>query len=287
MKHQATKKATTIGKALAHYASTKATTTPTDHAPTASETPDLFALRNKSIGTAEKTARDLDLIDNIAVRSVWSTLNFLVANGATTQKATEDINAPKGERPQYGYNVALALLQDLPHDLSTLRTGNTSEAYGNAIDLVQEVRHALTPFVCSDIELTAETVIYTKQLKNGATKDYTLFKYACNAIRRYIQAQGQKEYKKQAYIIGFTDDGKQVTTTKRPKDDLADITEEKRRTFLTAYGLTAQEQEILLHYINGKKPAEIAPLVNMTFEATKKALYRAKQAIKAQNTALK
>ncbi len=242
---------------------------------------DYYTERNQAINTERKEQADLDLMDNIAIRATWSTLQFLIGQGATIEQATESTDQPKEEKAPYGYNMALKLLQGLPNDLAIMRTGNTDQAYLDSIDLIQEIRQALTPFICSDIIIEENTIVYTKQLKNGSVKDYTLFKLACNTIRKYIQAQGQKQYKKLAYVIGMKDNNEPVYSTKRPVDTMEDLTDQKRKTLLSKYNLTAQEQKIMLHYINGLKPVDIAPLVNMTFEATKKALYRAKQTIKA------
>ena len=251
--------------------------------PTKTESVDFYALRNNALNTDEQEQYNIMLIDNIAVVACWSTLQFLIGQGATTEQATENINATKDEqKTPYGYNMAVKLLQDLPNDIAIFKTNNTDNAYLNSIDLIQEIRLALTPFVCSDIVINTDTVIYTKQLKNGNIKDYTLFKLACNTIRKYIQAQGQKQYKKLAYFIVYTDNNEPIYTTKKPKDDMNDITEQKRIDFLNGYGLTTVERDIMLHYINGLKVTDISPLVNMSFEATKKALYRAKQKIKKE-----
>ena len=223
----------------------------------------------------------LELLDGIAITATYKTLNFLVSNGATTEKAVDDVNAKRNEKTPYGYNMALKLLQELPNDLTILRTNDSENAYNNAIDLIQEVRNALIPFVYLPIEINPDTVIYTKILKNGNEKDYNLFSLACNTIRKYIQSHAQKEYKKQAYCIGFTDEGKPIYTTKRPTDNLEDLKKEVRQAFLNQYGLTAKEQEVIAHYINGLKIQDIMPLVNMTFEATKTTLRRAKEKIKA------
>lgn len=243
---------------------------------------DFYTERNNAIDTDRKAQADIDLLVNVAVRATWSTLNFLVSSGAGTTETAQSIDAPKEEKPVFGYNMALKLIKDLPHDITAFKSNSATENYLDSIDLLQEVFCSLSPFVCSDILINDDTIIYTKQLKNGGVKDYTLYKFACNTIRKYIQSKAQKEYKKQAYIIGYKDNGEPVYTTKRPKDNLTDINENTRKAFINQYGLTAKEQEIIAHYINGLKVADIAPLVNMTFEATKKALYRAKQTIKAK-----
>lgn len=248
----------------------------------ATDTTDYYTERNQAIDTERKEQADLDLMDNIAIRATWSTLQFLISQGATIEQATESTDQPKEEKAPYGYNMALKLLQGLPNDLAIMRTGNTDQAYLNSIDIIQEIRQALTPFICSDIIIDENTIVYTKQLKNGSVKDYTLFKLACNTIRKYIQAQGQKQYKKLAYVIGMKDNKEPVYSTKRPVDKLEDLTDQKRLDFISKYNLTANEQKVILHYINGLKVNDIAPLVNMTFEGTKSILRRAKEKIKTQ-----
>ena len=242
---------------------------------------DYYANRNAVLNTDAKQTADNELINAIATRAVWNTLKYLVNQNATNTATTDDINAKRDEKTPLGYNMALNLLNDLPTDLAILRTKNETQRFGNAIDLYQEVCVSIVPYIRSNVELNEKTTVYTKVLKNGNEKDYTLYKLACLSVRRYIEAQAQRTYKKQGYLIGYTDEGKPVYTTKKPVDDLTDIDENRREKFLAHYNLTAKEQDILKHYIDGLSVSEIAEKVSMSFEATKKALYRAKQTIKA------
>ena len=245
---------------------------------------DHYANRNAHLKTSDRKQFDTALINNIAIKATWNTLKYLVNQNATVTATTDDIQAKRDEKTPLGYNMALQLLKDLPHDLTILNTHNTEKAFCNTIDIYQTACVAVIPFVLSDTELTENTIVHTKQLKNGSEKDYTLYRLACNAIRQYIQAQAQKQYKKKGYLIGYTDEGKPVYTTKKPKDDLTDIDEHNRTAILDRYNLTAREQEIIKLYVDGLGVAEIAEKVGMTFEGTKKALYRAKQTIKATAT---
>jgi DNA-directed RNA polymerase specialized sigma24 family protein len=242
---------------------------------------DYYANRNALLNTDEQTTANNELINHIATKAVWNTLKYLVNQNATNTATTDDIQAKRDEKTPLGYNMALRLLQDLPQDLAILRTKNANTSYQNAIDLYQEVCVSIVPFICSSVELNDNTTVYTKVLKNGNEKDYTLYKLACLSVRRYIENQAQRTYKKQGYLIGYTDEGKPIYTTKKPQDDINDIDTASREKFLAYYDLTVKEQDIIKHYINGLSVSEIAEQVNMTFEGTKKALYRAKQTIKA------
>lgn len=241
---------------------------------------DFYQLRNQHRNTATAEEYNTKLLYNIAITATYSTLDYLIAHGATTETATADINEPKKRQAPFGYNMALKLRQDLPQDINTLTYQKLDNTYSNSIDLIQEVATALLPFVRLDIDIEKDTVIYTKILKNGNEKNYTLFSLACYTVRQYMTAQAQKQYKKQYYCIGFTDNGTEILTTKKQKTTCENISTATKQNILNRYQLTAKQQKVIILYADGLNVEQIANTLQISFEDAKKTLYRAKKQIK-------
>jgi DNA-binding CsgD family transcriptional regulator len=250
--------------------------------------PDLYAIRNESrqfkplTENGEFQESCLELLNTIAITATYKTLQYLVSHGATYTETADNIDRKKDDVSPMGYNMAVKLLQDLPQDLATLRTNNTETALADSVDLYQEVRTALFPFIYADIEIDTDTVIYTKILKNGNEKDYTLFSFACLTVRRYIQGYAQKQYKKLAHIIGYTDEGKPVYSTKKQAVNLSEIDESTKANFIKRLHLTAFEESVLKLYLDGNTTEEIATAQSISLRTAQHHLKTAKDKIRKQ-----
>ena len=198
----------------------------------------------------EKTVHEL--CETIAQIAVFKTL-FKLSDGA------KDIT-------QTGAEKCLQMWRDFNEDLRIYRTNDTSEKvrYSDAFDLFNLAYIEIWQFLRESAPLDLTDTVYTKTLKNGNEKNYTLFQYACKGIREYIHSWSKSDnYKRIQYVIGITESGQTVTANKRPTDDLTDIDENTRRAFLSRHGLTAKEQEIMLLVINGESAESIAELLNI------------------------
>lgn len=162
-------------------------------------------------------------------------------------------------------------------DMIIYRTHSTEETYSDAMDLFNLAYIEVWQYLNSSAPLTLDTTVYTETLKNGNEKNYTLFQTACKEIRAYIHSWSKSDnYKKLHYIVGIADNGEQVTTSKRPEDDLSDITETTKTAFFKKYGLTAQQQEIMYYIVNGEKADTISELLNIPLRTVQDNIKKAK-----------
>lgn len=239
------------------------------------------------------TACDLEpinaeIVTTLAQIATYKTLKFLMANNATTTTATETTD--NGQKNTFGFDMSMKLLQTLPKDISTiknaivLRKGKKSETLTDAIDLVQVASETLVPFFCSEIVFDLSDTIHTKTLKNGNVRNYTAFSLACKSIREYITNQQQnRQYKKLAYVCGYTDNGTEVLTTKKPKDDITDIDTDTRTAFLNKYHLTATEQTAIAEMLNGNTTTATAEKMQVSKRTVERLIKSAKEKILAQD----
>ena len=224
-----------------------------------------------------------EIMQTISEIATYKTLKFLMSNNATNNTATE--NTDNGTQNTYGYNMALRLFNSAYNDIKIMHNAEiTTDILSDTADLIQESTATLTPYFTAPVVFSLDDIIYTKQLKNGNLKEYTAFQLACKTIRAYITAQDKKQYKKLAYVIGITDNGNQVTTTKRPKNDISDTTTEQQTAFIKRYRLTDAEQTAILNHINGKSTTETAEQMGVSKRTIERLLKSAREKIaKADN----
>ena len=153
----------------------------------------------------------------------------------------------------------------------------------DSADLVQESNKALTPYFNNYIVFNLDDTIHTKTLKNGNIKNYNSFQLACKSIRAYITNQDKKQYKKLSYCIGYTDNGTEVLTTKKPKNDITNIEEEQKTAFISKYNLTTIEQDILLSVLNNCDYKATMEKLNISKDMFYRALKSAKEKILKQD----
>jgi hypothetical protein len=192
--------------------------------------------------------------------------------------------------------MSVELLKSLYFDIQTLKNAENdafiTETLTDAIDLVQVASEAIIPYFCNNVIFELSDTVYTKVLKNGNEKNYTVFSLACKAIREYITAQQTTQnFKKLHYVIGYTDTGKEITTTKKPVDTLENIELEKVKEFFVKCNLTTAQQEVIVLYMQwtdstkGKKRKytlqEIANKLNISVDSAKD---RLKLALKKINS---
>ena len=178
---------------------------------------------------------------------------------------------------QSGADMCERLYRKFALDMHIYRTQDLSEIYSDAFDLFTIAYMETWQYLKTSAPLTLDDTVYTKVLKNGNEKNYTLFQTACKEIREYIHAWSKgDQYKKLHYVIGFTENGEQVTTSTRPQDNMQGITEQDKKRFFNKYGLTAQQQEILHLVVNGKKADTIAALLSMPLRTVQDNIKKAK-----------
>lgn len=227
-----------------------------------------------------------ELIQTIAQIATYKTLKFLLANNATTETETEQTE--NGQITSYGFDVSLKLLQTLYNDLRLLKNADITETLTDAVDLVQVASAEIIPYFNNCIVFDLVDTVYTKTLKNGNVKNYTVFALACKSIRKYITDQQQtRQYKKQAYIIGYTDNGTEILTTKKPKNDITDISTTDRQKLLNKYNLTEQEQQAILHKLNGLTTTETSKKMQVSKRTIERTLKSAKNKILAIDKRIK
>lgn len=220
-----------------------------------------------------------ELITTIAQIATYKTLKFLQANNATTGTETEQTD--NGQKNSYGFDLSIKFLATLTRDIKTLETQNTDETITDAFDLVQIASETISPYFQSTAIFSLSDTVYTKTLKNGNEKSYTIFSLACKGIRDYITAQQQRQYKKLSYIVGYTDNGNVILTTKKPKNDITDTTETDRNNLLNKYNLTAQEQTALLYLFDGLNTTQTAEQMQVSKRTIERALKSAKEKIQS------
>ena len=242
--------------------------------------------QEKQYFTEQLNNINTELITIIAQIATYKTLKFLLSNNATTDTTTETDN--NGQTTTYGFDMAFNLLKTLPQDIKILSNQMLEETVTDAIDLVQVATVEIIPYLTSMIQFNLNDTIYTKTLKNGNEKNYTLFALACKGIRKYITDQQQtRQYKKQSYILGYTDNGTEILTTKRPKNDISEITSNDKLKFLRQYNLTELEQKALYYKLNGLTTEQIAQHNNVSKRTIERLLKSAKEKIKAIDKRIK
>lgn len=219
-----------------------------------------------------------EIMQTLSEIACYKTLKFLMSNNATNGTETE--TTENGTVNTYGYNMALKLFNNLYNDINIMHNPEIlTDILTDSADLVQESNKALIPYFNNLVIFDLQDTIYTKTLKNGNIKNYNVFQLACKSIRAYIQNQDKKQYKKLSYSLGFTDNGTEILTTKRPKNDITDIKQEQKQNFIDKYNLTTLQEQIILDTINGLTVKEIADKMQVTTRAIQKALARAKEQI--------
>ena len=204
-----------------------------------------------------------ELCETIAQIAVYKTL-LKLSDGA------KDIT-------QSGADMCEKLYRSFALDMHTYRAQDLNETYSDAMDLFDLAYIETWQYLKSTAPLTLTDTVYTRALKNGTEKNYTIFQTACKSIREYIHAWSKSDqYKKLHYVIGFTDNGEQVTTSTRPQDDMQGITEQDRKSLFNKYGLTAQQQEIMHLIINGEKADTISTLLNIPLRTVQDNIKKAK-----------
>ena len=227
-----------------------------------------------------------ELIQTIAQIATYKTLKFLLSNNATTTTATETTD--NGQKQTFGFDMSMKLLQTLYNDILTVNNANTDETITDAFDLVQTACETLTPYFCNNVIFNLSDTIYTRTLKNGNVRNYTAFSLACKSIRKYITDQTQtKTAKKLHYVIGYTDNGTEITTTKKPKNDITDIEQEHRTKMLNRYNLTEQEQTAILYLFDGLTTTETAEKMQVSKRTIERALKSAREKIQSTDKRIK
>jgi predicted DNA-binding protein (UPF0251 family) len=220
-----------------------------------------------------------EIMQTLSEVACYKTLKFLMSNNATNGTNTE--TTENGTINTYGYNMALKLFNDLYNDIRLMHnTEILNEIFSDSADLIQESVKELTPYFNNYIAFNLQDTIYTKTLKNGNVKNYNSFQLACKSIRAYITNQDKKQYKKLGYCIGYTENGKEVITTKKPKNDITDIEQESRKTFIKKYHfLTSAEQTAILNQLNGLTTTEQAEQMQVSKRTIERLLKSAKEKI--------
>ena len=249
---------------------------------------ELMAERNKIIKWLEYSAEELascgefesinaEIVQTLSEMACYKTLKFLMANNANKGQNAEQTE--NGVVNTYGYNMALKLFNSLYGDIAIMHNTESIDTFTDAADLIQESNAALLPYFCRNVVFELEDTIFTKQLKNGNVKNYNAFQLACKSIRSYITEQDKKQYKKLAYSLGYTDNGKEILTTKRPKNEIDHIEQDQRKNFVARYNLTSIEQKAILNHLNGTNTTESAESLQVSKRTIERALKSAREKI--------
>lgn len=178
---------------------------------------------------------------------------------------------------QSGADKCDEMLRTFNADMRLYRTANSVENYSDAMDLFIVAYMEIWQYLSTSAPLTLSDTVQTRVLKNGTEKNYNLFQTACKSIREYVHTWSEKnDLKKMHYLVGYTDEGKQVTTTKKPPVDVQSISTAERKRVFDKYGLTAQEQELISLLINGENADTIAELLNVPRVTVYKQIAKAK-----------
>jgi predicted DNA-binding protein (UPF0251 family) len=219
-----------------------------------------------------------EIMQTLSEIACYKTLKFLMSNNATNGTNTE--TTENGTINTYGYNMALKLFNNLYNDIKIMHNPDIStDILTDSADLIQESNKALTPYFNNLVVFDLADIIYTRQLKNGNIKEYNAFQLACKSIRSYITEQDKKQYKKLGYSLGFTDNGQEVITTKKPKNDISNIEQEQKQSFISKYNLTNIEQLAILEKLNGLNTTETADKMQVSKRTIERALKSAKEKI--------
>jgi len=219
-----------------------------------------------------------EIMQTLSEIACYKTLKFLMSNNATNGTQTE--SNENGTINTYGYNMALTLFNNLYNDIAIMHNADLlTDILTDSADLIQESNKTLTPYFNNLVIFNLDDTIYTKTLKNGNIKNYTAFQLACKSIRSYITNQDKKQYKKLGYCIGYTENGTEVITTKKPKNSIEDIEQESRKAFINKYPLTNAEQVAILNQLNGLSTTEQAEQMQVSKRTIERLLKSAKEKI--------
>ena len=222
---------------------------------------DLFTRKPHLKADLEQTVHEL--CETIAQIAVYKTLFKL-------SDSPKDISTS-------GAEMCEKLYKAFSQDMAIYRNKDTTSNYSDAFDLFSLAYVTIWQYLHTDHPLTLDDIVLTIPKKNGDEKNYTLFQTACKSIREYIHGWSNTDpYKKLYYVIGITDNGQQVTTSKRPKDDLSDLDPKTITAFFTRHGLTAREQEIICLYIDGETAEQIAESLNLNLRMVQRDIKSAK-----------
>lgn len=221
-----------------------------------------------------KSAIVNDLCETVAQIAVYKTL-LRLSDGA------KDIGTN-------GAKMCEKLYQEFVFDMVIYRTKDYSKPYSDAFDLFILAYTQVWQYLKGNAPLSLDDTVLTIVNKSGKEKNYTIFQTACKSIREYIRSWSTTDgYKKLHYLIGYTENGKAITTRKKPQDDLTDIEQEQKTAFLNRYKLTAQQQEIMLLVIDGKKPLEISTTLNIPLRTVQDNIKKAKAKISINDKRIK
>ena len=228
--------------------------------------------------TESKNKTIHELCETMAQISVYKTLLHL-ADSVTSFSTTEETES-NGHRQTIttsGADYCDKLYRSFASDMHIYRTQDLTATYSDAMDLFTTAYMTIWAYLRTSAPLTLDDIVLTIPKKSGGEKNYTLFQTACKSIRESIHQWSKTDsFKKLHYIIGYTDEGEEVTSSKRPKDDLTDIDEETATAFYNRYGLTAQQREIVRLIADGESTATVSALLNLPLRTVQDNLAKAK-----------
>lgn len=173
------------------------------------------------------------------------------------------------------------LLREFPHDIRTYQNNESNASdrtFSDAFDLFKEAYVMLWGYLSAPVPLTLADTVRTHEKQDGTLKEYNLFNVASQSVREYINAQSRRDdFKRIQYFLGYTEEGKQITTGKRPKTDTSTITDEERAQFARKYNLTAREQEVIFLVAKGESAQTISALLNIDRKTAERTILNAKK----------
>lgn len=199
---------------------------------------------------------NLEIISIISEMSCYKTLKLLMSKNATIRKETvitetETEETKNGKIDVHGFNMALTLYNNLYNDIKIMNNPEIiTDIITDSGDLLQVAKLTLLPYFANPVPFKLSDTLYTITLKNGNVKNYNAFDLTCKSIRKYIDNQDKKQYKKMYYVEGYTESNTEVLTTKKPENDITDIETETKEKFVSRYNLTTIEENIILSVLN-------------------------------------
>ena len=219
-----------------------------------------------------------ELCETLAQISVYKTLRHLA--GSITSFSTTEQTESNGYRQTIttsGADYCDRLYNAFANDMHIYRTHDLTAIYSDAMDLFTTAYMTLWQYLRTSAPLNFDDIVLTIPKKNGEEKNYTLFQTACKSIRESIHQWSKTDnFKKLHYIIGYTDEGEEITSSKRPKDDITDIDKATRTAIFDRYGLTAQQQEVIYLLAKGESTATISVLLNIPLRTVQDNVTKAK-----------
>lgn len=212
---------------------------------------------------------------NIVVADLCDKLAFLSVKKALEFRQSNNQNLPSSALAKID-----SLLSTIYFEYSVFKYWKLDETFGDNIPLYDIAYTTAYTFLNKPIQLNFDDIVFTKTLKNGREINRNLYQHIKQQVFDDIHnwsISATENYKTLHYVTGITDEGKQVTTSKRPQDDLTDIDETAKKQFCKKYNLTAREQETILLFIQKKTVQEIAIELNITDVTAYQTLDRAKK----------